>query len=49
LEFRVPMEVSEQEKVGAYFRNLQDLIGRHEIQIRKLLEIKSAYQQALFA
>lgn len=48
LEFRVPGDIGEQEKVGDYFRILQDLIRWHEIQIQKLREIKSAYQQSLF-
>jgi type I restriction enzyme S subunit len=48
LEFRVPKDAGEQEKIGAYFRILGDLIGKHDIQIQKLQKIKSAYQQALF-
>jgi type I restriction enzyme, S subunit len=39
---------SEQQKIGTYFRTLDELISKHAIQIRKLKQIKSACLEKMF-
>lgn len=48
LEFRVPSDSSEQEKVGTYFRTLDGLIFQHAAQVQKLHQIESACLQQMF-
>ena len=44
---RVPC-LSEQEKIGTYLRNLDLLISKHAIQLKKLKQIKSACLEKMF-
>lgn len=48
LEFSVPSDSGEQEKIGSYFRTLDGLISQHSVQIQKLHQIKSACLQEMF-
>lgn len=41
-------QVEEQEKIGAYFKNLDVLINNHETQITKLQNIKQAFLEKMF-
>lgn len=45
--FRVP-SAPEQEKIGTYFRTLDELISKYSIQLRKLQQIKSACLEKMF-
>lgn len=48
-KFRVKYpSVSEQEKVGNYFRKLDELISQHATQLQKLQQIKSACLEKMF-
>lgn len=42
LIFGVPVDGPEQQKIGTYFRTLDELITKHAIQLQKLQQIKSA-------
>lgn len=48
LEFSIPSDTDEQEKIGTYFRTLDGLITQHAVQVQKLYQIKSAFQQEMF-
>lgn len=48
LEFRVPSDSDEQEKIGAYFRILDGLIFQHATQVQKFQQIKLACQDEMF-
>ena len=39
----------EQQKIGSYFRNLDELISKHSTQLKKLKQIKSACLEKMFA
>lgn len=39
---------AEQQKIGAYFRTLDELISQHVIQLQKLQQIKSACLEKMF-
>lgn len=41
--------LDEQKKISAYFRSIDDLIFRHSNQIKKLQQVKLAYQENMFA
>jgi type I restriction enzyme S subunit len=41
-------EPAEQQKIGTYFRTLDDLIAKHSIQLQKLKQIKSACLEKMF-
>jgi len=45
--FHVP-SVPEQQKIGTYFRTLDELISKHAIQLQKLQQIKSACLEKMF-
>jgi len=48
-KFRVKYpSVSEQQKIGTYFRTLDSLISKHAIQLQKLKQIKSACLEKMF-
>ena len=40
--------LSEQQKIGTYFRTLDELISQHAIQLQKLQQIKSACLEKMF-
>ena len=42
-------DVVEQEKIGAYFRALNELILGHAAQLQKLKQMKSAFLKNMFA
>jgi type I restriction enzyme, S subunit len=46
--FRVPTDTLEQQKIGIYFRTLDELISKHAIQLQKLKQIKSACLEKMF-
>lgn len=45
---RFPRNTDEQQKIGAYFRNLDKLIIKHALQLEKLKNIKSACLEKMF-
>jgi len=48
-KFRVKYpSVSEQQKIGSYFRTLDKLISKHASQLQKLKQIKSACLEKMF-
>ncbi|POE01324.1 restriction endonuclease subunit S [Pectobacterium odoriferum] len=47
MEIRLPKH-SEQQKIGAYFRKLDELISQHSAQLEKLKQIKSACLAKMF-
>ena len=46
-EFLIP-HIAEQQKIGTYFRTLDELISKHAIQLKKLQQIKSACLEKMF-
>ena len=46
-EFLIP-HIAEQQKIGTYFRTLDELISKHAIQLQKLKQIKSACLEKMF-
>ncbi len=46
--FRVPYDSAEQQKIGTYFRTLDELISKHAIQLQKLKQLKSACLEKMF-
>ena len=46
-EFVIP-HVTEQQKIGTYFRTLDKLISKHGIQLQKLKQLKSACLEKMF-
>jgi type I restriction enzyme, S subunit len=46
--FRIPVALQEQQKIGTYFRKVDDLIAKHAIQLQKLKQIKSACLEKMF-
>lgn len=46
--FSVPTSSIEQQKIGTYFRYLNELIYKHSIQLKKLKQIKSAFLEKMF-
>ncbi|MDP3875823.1 MAG: restriction endonuclease subunit S [Methylobacter sp.] len=48
-EFRMPMDIEEQTKIGNYFQKLDTLINQHQQQITKLNNIKQACLSKMFA
>lgn len=42
-------DIDEQKKIGAYFRNLNELLLKHATQIKKLQQVKSAYLEEMLA
>lgn len=48
LDIIVPKDVNEQQKIGNYFKNLDELIDNHENQITKLQNIKKAFLAKMF-
>lgn len=46
--FHLPKNEIEQKKIGNYFKNLDELIGKHEVQITKLQNIKKAFLAKMF-
>ncbi|KRB55488.1 restriction endonuclease subunit S [Flavobacterium sp. Root186] len=47
-EFLIPDNKEEQRKIGEYFNNLDKLISNHNIQIKKLNNIKKAFLAKMF-
>ena len=43
-----PIDEAEQQKIGSYFRTLDELISKHTIQLNKLQQIKSACLEKMF-
>lgn len=48
IEICLPKEIEEQEKIGHYFRSLDELISQHAIQLQKLKQLKSAFLERMF-
>ena len=48
LELCSPVDIEEQQKIGTYFRTLDELISKHGIQLQKLQQIKSACLEKMF-
>ena len=48
LEIRAPADIEEQQKIGSYFRSLEDLISKHAIHLQKLKQIKAACLEKMF-
>lgn len=46
--FRAPADPLEQQKIGTHFRQLDELISMHAIQLQKLKQIKSACLEKMF-
>lgn len=46
--FNAPKDIEEQQKIGTYFRTLDELISKHNTQIQKLKQIKSACLEKMF-
>jgi type I restriction enzyme S subunit len=46
--FRIPIHIEEQQRIGNYFRTLDELIAKHAIQLQKLQQIKSACLGKMF-
>lgn len=44
----IPADTTEQQKIGTYFRKLDDLISKHTTQLEKLQNIKSACLEKMF-
>jgi len=47
--FIIPHAIAEQQKIGTYFRTLDELISKHAIQLQKLQQIKSACLEKMYA
>ena len=47
-EIQVPSELAEQQKIGAYFRNLDHLITLHQRELEKLQNIKKSMLEKMF-
>ncbi len=48
IDIQMPKEKSEQEKIGIYFRQLDELIEQHRTQVDKLKQIKMACLEKMF-
>ncbi len=48
LELCAPVDIEEQQKIGTYFRTLDQLISKHATQLQKLQQIKSACLEKMF-
>jgi type I restriction enzyme, S subunit len=48
MELCVPTDVAEQQKIGTYFRTLDELISKHATQLQKLKQLKSACLEKMF-
>lgn len=46
--FTVPHAIEEQQKIGQYFRTLDELISKHALQLAKLKQLKSACLERMF-
>ena len=44
----IPTDLAEQQKIGTYFRTLDELISKHATQLQKLQQIKSACLEKMF-
>lgn len=44
----VPSSFTEQQKIGTYFRQLDELISRHATQLEKLKQVKAACLEKMF-
>ena len=47
-EIKVPSELLEQQKIGAYFRNLDNLVTLHQRKYNKLLNVKKSMLEKMF-
>lgn len=48
IEISLPSDINEQQKIGNYFKNLDNLIDHHSTQLNKLNQIKKACLSKLF-
>ena len=48
LELFAPVDIEEQQKIGTYFRTLDELISQHATQLQKLKQIKAACLEKMF-
>jgi type I restriction enzyme S subunit len=48
MKLRAPADIEEQQKIGTYFRMLEELISNHAIQLEKLKQLKSACLERMF-
>ena len=48
LFFGIPTEPEEQQKIGTYFRTLDDLISKHALQLEKLKQLKCGCLEKMF-
>jgi len=46
--FNIPQTIAEQQKIGSYFRTLDELIAQHAVQLQKLQQIKSSCLEKMF-
>jgi type I restriction enzyme S subunit len=44
----IPATIEEQQKIGRYFRTLDELISKHALQLRKLKQLKAACLERMF-
>ena len=44
----IPLTIAEQQKIGRYFRTLDELISQHALQLRKLKQLKAAFLEKMF-
>lgn len=48
IDFLAPVELEEKQKIGAYFKNLDDLITLHQRKLDKLKNIKESMLEKMF-
>ena len=48
MQLCAPEEIEEQQKIGHYFRTLDELISKHAIQLEKLKQLKTACLERMF-
>lgn len=48
MEFMVPVEIAEQQKIGQYFYKLDTLIARHATQLARFKQVKAACLEKMF-
>ena len=47
-EFMIPPDSSEQEKIGLYFKEIDNLITLHQSKLEKLQKIKKSMLESMF-
>ncbi|WP_280948899.1 restriction endonuclease subunit S [Lactiplantibacillus plantarum] len=48
LSITVPFDIDEQQKIGSFFKQLDDIIALHQRKLEKLQELKKGYLQKMF-